>query len=81
MGVGVVFLWIQSGRRRSGKLRSFFSNAIAPETFLRKSPPALRRVALPGRGRCVFIWCEFLAVRALHTDGTCVLAEATASKE
>ena len=29
------------GRRRSGKLRSFFSGAIAPEPFLRESPLTL----------------------------------------
>ena len=29
---------IRLGRRRGGKLRSFFASAIAPETFLRKVP-------------------------------------------
>jgi hypothetical protein len=31
-------MWIRFGRRCSGKLRSFFSMAIAPESFLREVP-------------------------------------------
>ena len=35
-------LWVlQLGRRRSGKLRSFLSSAIAPDTFLREVPLAI----------------------------------------
>ena len=32
---------IRLGRRRGGKLRSFFSHAIAPKTFLREVPLTL----------------------------------------
>ena len=37
----------QPGRRRCGKLRSFFSCAIAPKTFLREVPLTLREQLCP----------------------------------
>jgi len=47
---------ILRGRRRGGKLRSFFSKAIAPKTFLRKAPLSF---TVSGSAW----WCEFLTVR------------------
>ena len=65
------------GCRRHGKLQSFFSKAIAPNTFLRQVRLTISREQLClviRHGRCVFIWCEFLAVRATPYRASCGLA-------
>jgi hypothetical protein len=40
------FFGVRLGCRRYGKLRSFFSFAIAPNTFLRKTPLTINREQL-----------------------------------
>ena len=62
--VGGHFCLVQLSCRRCGKLRSFLSSAIAPDTFLREVPLAVVVSSSAWCCRRVYIWCEFLAVRA-----------------
>jgi hypothetical protein len=73
---------IRLGCRRYGKLRSFFSDAIAPNTFLLEVPLTTNREQLC-QARCLqmrFIWCEFLTVRATPYTASCSRASTIAGE-
>lgn len=67
---------IRNGRRRCGKMRSFFTEAVAPDAFLRRPPRALAAYGSAAQsGGYRFISCEFLAAgvarfnRIVHLGG------------